>query len=299
MSSTIDGISSAIIGFRPPPSRGTRPDLSKVADAVFGQLDTGNKGYVDKADLQNAVEQVTRTKKSGSGNGAPSADDLLKAFDSNGDGKITKQEFSDGTKRLAEQFESQFNRSRTSYDLVSGSASNEIFKQLDTGGKGYLDKTDLENAEKRLSRVGDANGAISADDLLKALDTDSDGKISKQEFSSAFEKLAKPSGPPPGPPPPRGEPGGPQATTSANSATTYEAADTNQNGTVSEPEQIAYEISSAYINSQPSSETNKIDDLNNAAADNRTRQILHFLQSYAQNTDTSVASQSATVDFSV
>jgi hypothetical protein len=229
MSNTIAGISNAISGSHPPPARGARPDLSKVADVVFGKLDSGNKGYLDKADLQSAVDQVASAKKSGSGSSSASADDLLKAFDGNGDGKITKQEFSDGTKKLAEQFENQFNRSRTSFDVASGA----------------------------------------------------------------------PSGPPPHAAPGAATgAGGPASAASANSATSYAAADTNQDGTVSEPERIAYEISNAYINSHPASEPAQAGNGNNEDAINRTQQILHFLQSYAQNTNAFSVSQSGSIDVS-
>lgn len=300
MSSTIGSISGSFSGVNTASFNGRRSDLSKMAVEVFEKLDTGNKGYIDKTDLQNAVDQIADVQKSSSGNKGPSADDLLKAFDGNGDGKISKQEFTVGTKKLAEQFESQFNQSRTRFDLASTSAVDSAFSQLDTGGKGYLDKTDLENAAKQAPQSGgvsgNANGAPSTDEILAALDTDSDGKITKVEFSSNVEKVARPSGPPPNAPVGAPAASGVQATGSTISSSTYESADTNQDGTVTEAERLAYQTTSAYVNAHPEPKTSEAAGSDEAAK--ITQQVLQFLQNYAQNSDLFSANKNSSINVS-
>lgn len=74
-----------------------RPDPAKMVDKMFSTLDTTGKGYIDKADLQTALDQTSSNGKSGN---TPSVDEVFKKLDSNGDGKITKQEMTDGVKNL-------------------------------------------------------------------------------------------------------------------------------------------------------------------------------------------------------
>ena len=100
------------------------PDPSKIADTIFSKLDSKGQGYLEVSDLQSAFTKLSGNSSSTSvstDQNQPDASDLFKKLDGNGDGKLTKSEFSDGLKALAQQFESQFNSSRTSYaDGVQG-----------------------------------------------------------------------------------------------------------------------------------------------------------------------------------
>ena len=79
---------------------------------------------------------------------------------------------------------------------VNGSTSggsnwaDSVFARLDTKKQGYIDKSDLASA---LSATGDssATGDGSAvDDMFSAIDGDSDGKVTKSEFTDAMSKLS-------------------------------------------------------------------------------------------------------------
>jgi len=61
-------------------------NLIKQATGIIAQYDTAGKGYFDQADLQAAIDSDPT-----SNNGA-SASDLMKFWDSNGDGKVTVPE---------------------------------------------------------------------------------------------------------------------------------------------------------------------------------------------------------------
>ncbi len=61
-------------------------NLIKQATGIIAQYDTAGKGYFDQADLQAAIDSNPTTN-----NGA-SASDLMKFWDSNGDGKVTVPE---------------------------------------------------------------------------------------------------------------------------------------------------------------------------------------------------------------
>ena len=88
-----------------------RPDPSKMADKLFSKLDTKGQGFIEKSDLQSAFDQVASNSSSGN---TLSVDDVFKALDGDGDGKVTKQEMFDSVKKLADQLDSQFQSMRMS-----------------------------------------------------------------------------------------------------------------------------------------------------------------------------------------
>lgn len=151
----VGGSSSAMIGGM---NGMQRPDPSKMADKLFSKLDTKGQGYIEKSDLQSAFDQVS--SKSSSGNN-PSVDDVFKALDGDGDGKVTKQEMSDSVKKLAGQLDSQFQSMRMS-GKWGGMSKSDITSMLDSTGSASQKLTDL---------------ALNFD----AADTNQDGQISAQE----------------------------------------------------------------------------------------------------------------------
>ena len=66
----------------------------------------------------------------------------------------------------------------------TASLTNALFSKLDTKQKGYIDAADLKSA----AGTDDADGSQSAQ-LLKQLDSDGDGKITKSELSTAIDKV--------------------------------------------------------------------------------------------------------------
>ncbi len=148
-------------------------------------------------------------------------------------------------------------------------ASN-VFSKLDTKGQGFIEESDLQSALSQLSSASASSTESDSAALFKALDGDSDGKVTESEFSSSMQKLADAldnqafgsrmaGAMPPPPPPPQGDDAGFTqdelngqleeigSTDSARSeliskvAENFEAADTNGDGKVSAPEAMAYE----------------------------------------------------------
>lgn len=151
---------------------------SKMVDQLFSKLDTKNQGYIEKSDLQSAFDQVS--SKSSSGN-TPSADDVFQALDGDGDGKVTKQEMSDGVTKLADQLESQFQSMR-----MSGKG----------GGMGGISKSDISGMAE--SAAGSASQTLNTlAQNFDAADTNQDGEISAQEamaFQTSNETASSTSG---------------------------------------------------------------------------------------------------------
>lgn len=186
--------------------------------------------------------------------------------------------------------------------------ADSVFSKLDTKNQGYIDKTDLQSA---LSATDDGGGMQSGDidDAFSALDGDGDGKVTKSELTDAMTRLSdqlnaqfdasrvngrgmRPDGPPPGPPP-GGAGGSTDSTSSAsNTSSTTEPADTNGDGTVSAQEQAAYETkqASASDTGQTARAHHERDPMREFA------HALQLLKAYADDSDTSPASSSVSVD---
>jgi hypothetical protein len=171
----------------------------------------------------------------------------------------------------------------------TASPTDALFTKLDTKKKGYIDAADLKTAA----------GSTAADDAkaaeaFKQIDTDSDGKVTKSELSAAIDKVsdqlnaqldssrtasgaagAKPAGGHGG--------GGAAPVASAGSSDTetaakyVAAADTDSDGTVTAAEAATYK------------------KLQEASAEAKA---LAQVQEYKDNSGTSEASASGTVDVS-
>lgn len=98
--SSISSVSTSASVWQP-----SRPDVGKMSDKLFSRLDQDGGGTIDEAELSAAAKQA----------GAPESDVavLMKGFDSDGDKAISKQELTAGMQALSDQFEANFNASRT------------------------------------------------------------------------------------------------------------------------------------------------------------------------------------------
>lgn len=227
-----------------------RPDPAKAASDLFAKIDTKDQGYIDKTELQTAFDQI-----SGDGKGSASdVDNFLSQVDTDKDGKISKQELTDGFQKVSDQLNAQFDASRVG--PPPGGAQppsvDDIFSNLDTKNQGYLDKDELLAAFDKNS-TDTAGNQAKVDQIFKSLDTDGDNKITKDELSAGMDKLASQNGAAGATQTANapqqagaaghahGAGGGGKSSDSDSSNKVYDAADTNQDGTVSLQELIAYQ----------------------------------------------------------
>jgi hypothetical protein len=128
----------------------------------------------------------------------------------------------------------------------------DAFKKIDSTNKGYITESDLASAIVQFSPEGmnlsQADAQSVAKEAFSKMDAIADGKVTSAEFKDAAPKNSpnggppqgRPSGPPPGGPPPGGGPAGAKGVNAASSNQSFDPADTNQDGTVSETERLAY-----------------------------------------------------------
>ncbi|MFZ6746542.1 EF-hand domain-containing protein [Undibacterium sp. JH2W] len=203
-------------------------DTSKIADNVFSKLDTKNQGYLEVQDLETAFSNIagnstssTNTATSSTASNSPastdssnninsSINDLFKKLDSNGDGKLTKSEFSDGIKKLSDALEGQFHARRT-----RGAESSRPPPPPEGGG---LDKAQLTDLSAKVAQSNSSAGAALSQvaQNFDAADTNQDGKVSLQETLAYLEKSIQAS-----------------STGSTSGAASSSAADSGNTGTTS------------------------------------------------------------------
>lgn len=98
-----------------------RPDPKAMAEQLFSKLDTSGQGYIDKTSLQSAFDKISSASDTSSTNSSTTdVDSLFSQLDSDFDGKVTKQEFSDALSQLTEQLNSQLMSMRMQTGGLSG-----------------------------------------------------------------------------------------------------------------------------------------------------------------------------------
>lgn len=153
----------------------------------------------------------------------------------------------------------------TSFDPAKGAArfAAKVFTDLDADKDGKVNKDEfVSGLEKKGVSAGDATKQFDA------IDTQKNGSITKSDLETAIKSGSF------APPRPGGAQGGKSAegghggggggaggVSSSSSTKTYEAADTNQDGTVSEQEQLVYSVSHPDKTTDASKIGNNVDQL--------------------------------------
>lgn len=184
-------------------------------------------------------------------------EDTFNSMDSDGDGSLTLSELTEGISQAKQNSNSpqEFGEFLSSLGLemppppppmAEGHASkiaSDIFSSSDADGDGLLTLEELGIDEELFNSMdSDEDGQISQEELeTKLLSMFKDLKSGDMEMSE-FEETMTALGAemPPPPPPPGGMLGGGAMASGDSSSETYEAADTNQDGTVSAAEYAAY-----------------------------------------------------------
>jgi hypothetical protein len=179
--------------------------------------------------------------------------------------------------------------------------SESLFNKLDTKKQGYVDQADLAAALGTDEADATANSEDAAA-MLKQIDGDDDGKISKSELSTAIGKVAdelnaqfdssrvdksQAMGAPPA-----GGGAAPVAASSTGSDNKYvQAADTDTDGTVSDAEAAAYKkLMAAQAEGTSGS---KVDG---AGSEQELARALDQLKQYVENSSGGAVPGTSTVD---
>lgn len=226
---------------RPPPS----------PERLLSKIDADGSGGVSDTELQGLLDDVT--KKTGVSS-QTSAADLVKQYDSDGDGSLNADELGKtmqsvlppppSTMAFAQSRSGDSNSSAT----ATGQAGDDLFGKVDRDGDGAVSQTELQALLEAMSGGTASQTGVSSDELFSQLDADGDGSLSEAEFDAG-----RPSGAGAeaggmqalgSMPPPHGGPGGAGGASGSSSAASYDPLDTNEDGTVSAAERLAGSTSS-------------------------------------------------------
>lgn len=196
--SSISGVTSVSSAYASSSiGRGHRPDPAKMAEDIFSKLDTKGQGYIEKSDLQTALNSVSG--KSSTSSASSDADELFSQLDSDSDGKVTKSELADSMQKLADALDSQAMSSRMGLGGMGhqgGAGGMPPPPPSGQGGPGGQDagmtKDELTSVSSKLAATdSQASSLMSkvASNFDKA-DTDGDGKVSFKE-AMAYEQSSQ------------------------------------------------------------------------------------------------------------
>lgn len=173
-----------------------RPDPSQMASKLFSKLDTSNKGYLEKSDLESAFANISGNSSTSSSG----ADDVFSQLDSDGDGKVTQSELKDGLSKLADQLDSQFNNMRMNgFGGMRGGQGMDgtpppRHRDRDGEDSGFT----KDQLTQQLSNIGSTDSQRS--ELISKIvnnfdqaDSNGDGKVTRAE-AMAYDKVSSATG---------------------------------------------------------------------------------------------------------
>jgi Ca2+-binding EF-hand superfamily protein len=155
------------------PSGRNAANSSQIADNMFAKMDSNSDGFVDKAELSSIPASMPADQSK-----MPTATDSFSRFDADGDGKLTKEEHSQGLRSLMHEYGSHMRG-------LHRPDPDELFAKADADGNGSLDKSELKSFLEQ--GPGGADKAPRVDELFAKLDRDGDGSISKDENKTGIE----------------------------------------------------------------------------------------------------------------
>ena len=179
----MNGISGAGMGMMQSMFGYNRPDPTQMAHKLFTEIDTAGQGYIEKSDLA-AAYQTTATVTSTSSDDSD-IDELFSQLDSNDDGKITQQEFTDSFIQIDEQISNIMSQMRANEALGTmppPPPPPPPDAQAGEAGDGFT----LEQLTAQLEEIGSSDPRRA--ELISTIienfeeaDTDGDGKVSFAE----------------------------------------------------------------------------------------------------------------------
>jgi Ca2+-binding EF-hand superfamily protein len=155
---------------------------SAMKEKMFAKVDSDSSGSVDKTELQGMLDHMAKM----TGNSLGSADDLMTKMDADGNGSLSSDELDSGMKSLMPPPSStvDFAQQREGGpgspggcggppppDASDSDSTSSSADPLDTNGDGTV------SAQERMA--GELKASLK--DLLSAIDSDGDKKISKSE----------------------------------------------------------------------------------------------------------------------
>lgn len=261
---------------------------SSAASYLFSKIDSSNKGYIEKDDLVSAFSSITT--------GETDAEEVFTQLDGDSDGKITESEFSSALETLAETLNSQYDQSRMSglmppppppppSDSESGFTEEELTSQLEEIGDTDSARSSLISSILENFDAADTNsdGTVSnaeamayaeANDLAPAASANATATsttfasgFTAEELTAQVEEI--------------GSTDSARSSLISSIVENFDAADTNQDGVVSNVEAMAYAQANNITTGESASSSTSGDESDSTLSDAQVyRQIMELMHAY-------------------
>jgi Ca2+-binding EF-hand superfamily protein len=253
-----------------------KPSASEIAEDVFSTLDSSGKGYIEQADLASAMSSFS------SSDDMMSSDEMFSLLDADGDGKVTQQELTSSFEDMAAEMRVRSQGgSPPPPPEDEGLTAEQLAEMAESTGDTEMAKLFAQLAENFDEADVNGDGKVTHDEAMSY----------QSEQSGSEQTMAQGAMPPPPPPNGSGDDSGftqeeltemaasedsPMAGLFSQLAENFDAADTNEDGTVSQQEAMAF---------QQSAESSSTENSDNAQL---MRVMAELMKTYA-NTDTTTS----------
>jgi Ca2+-binding EF-hand superfamily protein len=198
-----DELGKSLKDILPPPSTmdfaQSRTDSTSGKDDLFSKIDTNGDGSVSKAELHSLVDKMaadgnsnSTTATSATPSNSSSSSDMFAKLDANGDGSLSQNEFEAGPPQGDKAAHGHQGTQGAGGPPppppaggaggagASSSASSTTYDPLDTNQDGVVSLAE---------RLAGSTKSDPVAELMKAIDTDGDNKISSTETDAFISKL--------------------------------------------------------------------------------------------------------------
>jgi len=167
-------------------SMGMNGGQPSMADQLFTETDVDNDGSITKEELTAAI--AAKNKATG---GDMDAEELFAALDADADGSITQEEHRAGLESMS--------AGQAGAPMGGGhrppppeESAEETFDAADTNEDGVVDLEELIAAVAEKNKATGA--AVDPEKVFEAMDADTDGSVTQDEFSKGLEAMRQSQG---------------------------------------------------------------------------------------------------------
>jgi Ca2+-binding EF-hand superfamily protein len=169
-----------------------KSDPGEAAQSLFDRLDSSGQGYIEKTDIVSAIEQASSSSETSlSSSDESDIEEFFTQLDSDGDGKVTEEEFTNSLANIESQISNLFSQMRM--EEAMGGMMPPPPPPPPEGGD---EMNDLgfteEELTAQLEEIGDSDSKRSAliENILanfEEADSDGDGRVNLNE-AMAFDQ---------------------------------------------------------------------------------------------------------------
>lgn len=208
-------------------SRPPQKDPAQMAEELFSSTDADGSRAIDQEELTAALAARSRDGQ------GPDATELFTAMDADGDGLVTEEEHASGLAAMHKDLAQASMLTNMSMGQGMSSLAEALFSETDADGDGNITGEELTAAVA--AKNEESGGSVDAAELFALMDADGDGLVTAAEHSAGLESLQEGKALPP-----RGGEASPSTTSDSDEdATSYDVADTNEDGVVDVAEMLA------------------------------------------------------------